>query len=494
MQFFFSLNSARLSFGARASEHTRETQLALLAGASFLIYALAFVLPYNLFTFWNQPQLTIAKIAHGDWRAGASYVVAFVALFAAYLFTARIVRQNQNQSMWRIAIIGMLAFNVVMLFLYPVDSADIFDNIIRGRMTALYGANPFYDTPFQFASDPFHGYNAWEFYPSAYGALWETLAATTARVAGDSIIANVLAFKLISTIAYVGTAIAIALTLRRIAPAHALLGFTLVAWNPLAIYVTVGTGHNDAVMIFFVALGFLFLARKNFALAALAQMLGALVKFIPILLVPLMLLAGFNHQRDWKSRARYTVITIIACAAIAILAYAPFFRGGDILGLKWRSNNLTTSLPALAQVTLLHSMDKDIANEFVSRAALILLSIWIARELWLNRRSQAVAAFVRASLSILIFYLLVACLWVQAWYALWLVPLAALVPDDTLAHGSLVIAFSFAMKMPIFDFAMGVTPDYLTREMREWEITPSTLGLPWIYFVGMWLKRKVRLK
>ena len=489
MRFSFSPNFARF-----ASEHTCEIQLALLAGASLLIYALAFALPYNLFEYWNQPQLTIAKIAHGDWRVGAAYVVAFVALFAAYLLAARLVRQHQHQSMWRIVIVGALAFNVAMLFLYPVDSADVFDNIIRGRMTALYGANPFYDTPSQFSSDPFHTYNAWDYYPSAYGALWETFAATTAQVAGNSIIANVLVFKLVSIIAYAATAGVTALTLQRIAPERALLGVTLFAWNPLAIYVTAGTGHNDAVMMFFVALGFLFLARKNFTLAALAQMLGALVKFIPMLLVPIMLLAGINHQRDWKSRARFIAITALACGTIVILAYAPYFRGGDILGTKWRSNNFTTSLPTLAQVSLIPSLGKDAANELVSRATLILLSIWIARELWDNRRSQEIGAFVRASLSILIFYLLVTCLWVQTWYAIWLVPLAALISDGALVLGTHIIAFALAMKMPIFDFAMGVTPEYLPRETREWEITPSTLGPSWIYFVGMWLKTKVRVK
>ena len=482
-------------FSARTPERTREIQLGLLASASLLIYTLALVLPYSLLEFWDTPELTIAKITRGDWHAGAAYVIAFIALFAAYLSAALLTRSHQSVTMWRVVIIGALAFNLVMLFLYTVDSVDIFDNIIRGRMQALYHANPFYDTPVQFSSDPFHRYNAWDYIPSAYGPGWETLAALAALVAGDSVVANVLAFKLVSLIAYVATAVVIAVTLRRIAPHRTLFGVTLFAWNPLAIFVIAGNGHNDAVMVFFLALGFLFLARKNFSLAVLAEMLGALVKFIPILLVPLLMLAGIKHLHAWQARIRFVVLTTVACIVMTILAYAPYWHDDDVLGSKWRSGNFTTSLPTLIQVSLIPALGKDVANELVSRAALVVMALWVAHEARLVWRHSDPNQIVRSSLSILIFYLLIACLWVQAWYALWLLPLVALASDDWLTHGALLISFFFAMKMPFFDFVMGVNDTNLpSRAIREWQITLLTLTPLWIYFLwkGLVIKWKMR--
>lgn len=495
MRFSLSPVSARLALGARVFEHTRAVQLTILVLASALIYVRAFVLPYNLLDYWDQPELTIAKIARDDGSAGFEYVVAFIALFVAYALAMRITARTRHKLMWLIVIVGAVMFNFVMLWLYPVDSADIFDNIMRGRIQARYHANPFYDTPVQFLADPFRAYIAWDHIPSAYGPGWEIVAALTTHLAGDAVLANVLAFKLVSIIAYAGTAVVIALTLQCTAPTRALLGVTVFAWNPFAIYVIAGNGHNDAVMLFFLALGFFFLAHKHFSLAALAHVLGALVKFIPILLVPVILLAGVKHLRGWQARMRFIGVTVIACTLITLLAYAPYWRGGDILGTKWRANNFTTSLPALIQVSLIPGFGKAATNALVSRAALGLLALWIARELWLTWQRNDANQFIHAGLSILIFYLLVACLWVQAWYAVWLLPLVALAPRGTLARGALLASFCLAMKMPIFDFILGINENHLsTREVREWQITLATLGPLWMYLGWSRLQTLVRAR
>lgn len=459
-------------------------QLAALAAASFIIYALAFVWHYSLFEWWSIPQETIAKISRHDPLAAAAYVIAVAALFLLYALACRLARGEHRAAAWRVVIVGALAFNAMLLLLYPVDAADIFDNIVHGRMTALYGGNPFYQSAVDLPQDKFFGYAAWDYYPSAYGPGWELLAAGAAKVAGDNVSANVLTFKLVSVLAFVGAAALIALTLRKHAPERALYGTVLFAWNPLALYITAGNGHNDAVMVLFIAVAFYLLVSKRFTSASIALTIGATIKFIPALLLPIVLIAGFKSARGWRARSFFLFVTLAACAVIVIGLYAPFWHGGDILGVERRSDLLTTSLPTLIDITLEPGLGKSISGFVTIRIAAVLLMTWTIRELRkLWRRDISLDALAYAGTSILLCYLLVACLWFQPWYAIWPIALAALLPDDALARGALLLSFAVTWKMPLFEFVLVPGPTLPPRDWREWRITLGTLGAVWAFCV-----------
>ncbi len=468
-------------------------QLAALAAASAVIYALAFLWHYSLLEWWQHPQLDITKISHHDLVAGAAYVFAFAALFLLYILACVIVRRDHRAAMWRVTITGIVAFNAILLWLYPVDAADVFDNIIHGRMTAYYGANPFYQTVSEFPRDPFFYYAAWYYYPSAYGPGWELIAAGIARAAGDGILTNVIAFKLASVVAYGATAVLIALTLRRHAPERALSGVLLYAWNPLVLYVTAGNGHNDAVMVFFIVLGFYFLARRQFTLAALAETAGALIKFIPALLLPVIFVVAFRQLRGHRARVIFLFGTLAACAGLVVAAYASFWRGGDILGVARRSDLLTTSVPAMIQVALEPQFGKSFSEFLAIRSAIVLVGAWVIRQVrvvW--RHADNEDAVARAGLSILLFYLLLSCPWFQAWYAIWAVAIAALLPDGMLTRGALLLSFVVTWKMPIFQYALVPAPPLPPRAWREWRLTPGTLGAAWAFFVYQGFQRRVK--
>ena len=75
---------------------------------------------------------------------------------------------------------GALASATILLFLFPFGAADIFDNIMHGRILGVYGGNPFHDVIGQFDQDRLVAYTAWRLAPSAYGPAWELLAGGTA--------------------------------------------------------------------------------------------------------------------------------------------------------------------------------------------------------------------------------------------------------------------------------------------------------------------------
>jgi hypothetical protein len=469
-------------------------RLSLLGAASLGVYLVAFVWPYSLVRWAAVPQQTIAKFAPVPARAAVAYVLAFLALVLLYAVGARLARGRHRAGAW-VAVIGSAAaFNAALLWLYPVDSADLFDNIIRGRMLAVHGASPFYHSPAEFRDDPFYAYAAWQGFTSAYGPLWELAAAGAARLAdawgrASPIVGHVLTFKLVGVFAYAGTVALIAVHLLRTAPERALRGVLLFAWNPLVVYVTAGNGHNDALMAFFTVLGFVWLARDRLALAALAVTAGALVKFVPALLLPVVALAALRRLPGWRARSRALFVTGLACILLVAALYAPFWRGGDPLGVGRRSGLFTTSLPSLIRWTLEPSLGAGGAQSLAIGVALAALAGWLAWQLWVLWGSRESTAPESAGLSVLTFYLLVSCPWVQPWYAVWLVALAPLVPEGLLQRGSLLVSCAFLLKTPAFDWLIAPGGNLPPRAWREWWLTLATLGLVWLYWLGTLLRR-----
>ena len=84
---------------------------------------------------------------------------------------------------WLVVLGGALVSGGLLLWMYPIDAADIFDNIMHGRILGVYEANPFQQVAQDFQSDPFYRYVAWRRTISAYGPAWELLAGVTARLA-----------------------------------------------------------------------------------------------------------------------------------------------------------------------------------------------------------------------------------------------------------------------------------------------------------------------
>lgn len=495
---FSMLATTHALLGIRPAQRVRTMGLALAGLLSLAVYIVVFVQPYHLALWWPYTQRTIAKITGYDQSVGLVYLLAMAALFVLYGFACRAAQGRHPMLTWAIAFLGMVAFNLAMLQLYPVDSNDIFDYIIRARMTAYYGANPFYRVPAEFPTDPFQAYNGWDHVPSAYGPVWELLAAAGAWIGGnaaayrDLLIRNVLVFKLIAVLGYMGTALVIGLILRRYAPERALAGVVLFAWNPLVIYVTAGNGHNDAVMAFFIVLGCYWLLQRRFTLAALAQTAGALVKFISILLVPVIMLAALKQFKTWRERGRYVLITGVLCGVLVAVAYAPFWQGGDILGLERRGGMFTTSLPAVIRMALEPGLGAPLADHLAAYAALFLLTAWLMRQLRRVGRSDDLWVAVRASLSLMLFYLLVGILWFQAWYLVWPLALAALMPGDVFSRGAMLFSFAALWKMPVYDFLLMYSPKATTAAYWEYRITPATLGVPWAYFVLQGVRARVK--
>jgi hypothetical protein len=384
-------------------------------------------------------------------------------------------------------------FGVILLFLHPFGAADLFDNIMHGRILGVYGANPFDQVAADFKSDPFYPYVAWRHYPSAYGPGWELIAAATSRLAGNGIVANVLAFKLVGGLFLMGCIGLVAALLQRRAPQRALGGTLLIAWNPVILYETLGQGHNDVAMVFWILLATWWLSRGRRSLAILALVVGALLKFIPLLLIPAAGLVALRSLPRTAARLRFAAVTAISAIALVVLAYAPFWHGPDTVGVERRRNLFTSSVPAAAVALLESSLDEAQAESAVSLVAGIATALFAVYCGAQAGRVPSWQSFARAAFHMLMFYLLVTCTWFQQWYALWPLTIVPLLPAGHLSWWGVAYGFAAQLKPLIFEPIWLWTHYRPDRTWLEPRLGPAVQAVPWLLAgSAIWTARRER--
>ncbi len=402
-----------------------------------LSFYLNFTSRYNLATHLTKPFQTFATLSgfapEGAWRYSLTFALTFALYGLGYRLGA--ARLRKGRPIVLILALSALA-HAALLPMYPLDATDVYDYIIRARMTAFYGMNPLRDVPRQLPDDPFYRFVGWKDVPSAYGGAWELLAALIARLAGDDLLTNVLAFKILAALGSLIGAWGIYATLRAVAPRRAIGGAYLFALNPLLIYMTAGRAHNDSLMIACMAWSVAFLARRRYTASLLSLTVGALIKFIPLLLLPVVAMAAW-HGLAMPRRVRVLALSALLSAALCVAAYAPFWFGVETLRAERRAMMYSGSLPTVIRQLIAPHLDGKSAetwliptprtNALLANGTLGLFALCYGALLWRLWRAQAALwQSLRAMLGILFAYLLIAALWFMAWYALWLLPLAAL--------------------------------------------------------------------
>lgn len=469
--------------------------LALLAGLSALVYALAFVGPAFLPALYPGARPDFFTLHAPGSPAHLALLLAFAFLGLVYLAAWRLAQHASGLLAWAVVIGGSLLFGAILVWLFPYDAADIFDYIIHGRMTGVYGVNPYRLTPNQFPHDPFYPYVAWKSDPSPYGPLWELIAGLAARLGRGSFLGTVLLYKLAVGLFLLASLGLVALILRRAAPRLALAGTLLLAWNPVVLYETWGNGHNDMVMVFWLLAAAWAMQRRRYTTAVLALAAGALVKFVPLLLLPaagLIALAGLSGL--WR-RVSFLVRSGLAVLALAALAYAPFWYGPQVFTVANRTHLFTASIPAALYYLLKTRLPEATAAGAVSLVALGLTAVFALWQGWRAARlgeAEPDRRLAQAGFNILTFYLLVTCLWFQQWYTLWLIGLAPLLASSAGRRLAILFGFAALSKQLVLGPALFWPRPWLQQPWLEVCFTLGILIIPWTYALQAILRSRAR--
>jgi hypothetical protein len=306
-------------------------------------------------------------------------------------------------------------------------------------------------------------YSYWPNEPSVYGPLWQIVSEWFTAAVDGRLPDGLYAFKLLAIGSALGTTALIWLALRgwrrELAPAGALL----YGWNPLQQFETAGNGHNDALMVLFLALAMLFVVRGPRLLALPAFCAGLLVKVTMAPLAPLVALATLLRPGAWRARLGELAIGLGLAALLAVSLYLPFWEGRASLPFLDRGNWFTASPPTLLRELLRRWLEFEEAGRLAATLSAALFAAFglvvLGRLAWQaprEDRCQVLERVVRAAYGLFFGYLVVACLWWQPWYLLILLVLAALSGDRALADRTNLFCIGGLLSYPVFKYIWAV--------------------------------------
>lgn len=355
----------------------------------------------------------VAASAHGSAiRAGApelldgpgvAFLVTAAVAFALYALALVSLRS------WRggLAAVAALAVTIQLAPLAGplVLSRDAYSYWAYGRLVDDHAANPYRVAPARYADDPAVLATApgWRNTRSVYGPVFTEASAGLAAVSGTGAEASSFIYRLLAACGMLGLAAVAALTASRRPFALALVG-----WNPLLALQFGGGGHNDVWLACFLAGAVALAARGRPLLSGASWAVAAGLKWLPLALLPLSLLARREHAL--RVVAGFTAVTAAICAS----AFALF-------GTAW--------VGALLPFAHRHS-----AYALPTRLAELGLPGWLALvplALGLPLLARA-AVHGRPRLALGTLLMLFASPWLLPWYGVWAISLAA-VEEDTCA-------------------------------------------------------------
>lgn len=426
-------------------------------------------------------------------RAGLIIYVGGVALLFASAIAVwhavRLLPENRFPPLWAIA--PPLLFAILLTVTLPLNSRDLFHYIMEGRVLGKYGGNPFLIAPAAFPNDALTQFSNWKSYPSPYGPLWVLLAAGLTTLAGNNLFWSVVAFKLVGLASYSATGVFI-WRARRASAKPALAATVLWLWHPLILIELVGNGHNDALMLAFLAGGFYFQVTGRLRAALLAVAVAALVKYAALPFLPLLLWHQARALPDWKSRLRGAVRNGWPVVLVAAVSLVPFWVGARTLGFLRESEQFYASLPHLLRTGLRTLLPGGGATMAVRLLTASLLSGGYA--VLLARTTASWDSFLRNAFWLTVL-LLVTWSFFVPWYVAWLVFVAAM--SGAARYGWQVFWFGLAAELSyVVQFYLPakrtIALEHRSAISALVVFTPLLLALlPWS---TLWRKGRIRLR
>lgn len=248
-------------------------------------------------------------------RSGTLVVYSFfiLAFFLFYgLILWQVARKNLTAKHILILIISLV---LILLFSFPAFSYDIFNYIATAKVTFIYKENPYIVMPIEIPGEPLLAFMHAANKTALYGPAWIALTGISLALGFNNLLLTIFTFKIFILLFY----FALLWVIWRLSN-KSLYSLAFFALNPLVIYETLISLHNDVVMMSLVLLSFYFFGRKKKTLSLLLFTASVLIKFATLALLPIYLYLIYIGNRRlkiswqkiwlWSTAAMYTIFAL----------------------------------------------------------------------------------------------------------------------------------------------------------------------------------------
>ena len=332
---------------------------------------------------------------------------------------------------WRWLIGGVVVFSFILIATWPLTSSDVFVYIMQGRILGIYHDNPYQHYLSQYPGDPIQPwiFFRWQNTPVVYGPIWCIISAGLAIISGLSVIMNLLIFRLFMAVC-LGISIWLFYKILNIVkPEFKYFGTFLYAWNPLLLFETINNGHNDIVMLMLIFLSLYLFLRKKYLAVLPIFILACLIKYICILILPLLIILLLAKQ---KNKIKFIIQSIIIILPLLILCLWPCHWGQDLkAGIFFQSGMFwgyyLAPIPGILSgfaKALWPGMDvfqRDVMIKTLCTWMFLFGYVFCLLKFYWQKQFS----FIRFNYYVLLIfsgYLLLACFFLNEWYIVWLLP------------------------------------------------------------------------
>lgn len=375
-------------------------------------------------------------------------IAVLVLLLAVYAWAVLIFRRRHDKGLFSILTLT-LVLCLLLVVIPPLVSKDVFSNIFYGKIAARYHDNPYVVTPQRFSGDQLMAYVSlnWKNTAIVYGPLHTYFSMLLNLGAGDGITANIIVFKGAMALFHIANVLLIWFMLGFIAPRRRRLGTMLYAWNPIALTIGVGGGHNDVMMMTLVLMAVYLLLKERKWAGFIFLCLSVLIKYISIILVIALVIYLVSRESGRTARVRELARLAAVFLCISIVLFLPFWAGRETISSTLRNLQLNN----YSSVGGLLSAGFAVIFEFVLRlpaslaatfgsvlSKLLLLPIFLAA-LWFAPRNVRGWRDIPDCFFWVTLAYLATTSYYMPWYFIWLLPLIALRPWDRISKWSLAV-------------------------------------------------------
>jgi alpha-1,6-mannosyltransferase len=414
----------------------------LLAGLGILFMAIVAATPGSPY----QPPLPTGGQPHGILRDVAVALrldrlqgdpLLAIGVLAALLATAAFLLLLREAFRGRVSV-GAVAVVVVaahaLLLLVPLlFSRDVYSYAFYGRIAGIYGGNPYVQTPLDHSGDMLWNFvgSEWVNTPAYYGPAWTSLSAVLSKILPTPI-DDVQAYRFISIAASLLTCGVIVWVVHRVWPQRTAFALAAFGANPVVLFHSVASGHNDLLVALGIVGAYALLLSKREAAAVAVLTLATLVKVTALL--PLILLLVWCVARRAPEERRAAFVSRVGLSAgIGLLLAVPYFQLHDpTLGMVGLASRSGWFAPTRAITRLVDGATFHTLGWVVSLGALCLLAwgVWsLARAVW---RRTSIGTLSAKELGAVWGWALVLLLLLGPvllpWYIVWGLPLVWALP------------------------------------------------------------------
>jgi hypothetical protein len=381
---------------------------------------------------------------------------------------------------------GVLALAVVFAAIAAAApgllSSDVYAYIRLGRMAALFDANPFRVPPTALADAYVDDRWFMAQVTSPYGPLWIGIAAALAKLADLARLDFAEFVQLYRALATACHCLNAALAWRiaeALRPGSGAAAGAALALCPLAIVEACSGAHSDVFVAGLLLLGIAQQLRSRPRLASALFAAASLIKLYALLAWGVHALLVWRSAQSRAEAARLGLALGLVAAALAALAYLPFWEGPATLGgLRMLVGLLLGLAPTNSLAEWIGVHGPWPARLGAQLAGALCAGAFLATAGALAAATRDAPSFVRALLGGFFAWSAFGASWNQPWYALAAVAVAAIAPPSRLRAATWLLSATLLAIYPLR--ALELPAVFAHRALAMEGLPLACLGLGWL--------------